>query len=192
VYYIKLNYFKDYFHFFKQYKMSLYLNKQHILDSLQKIKNSEKNKKIKKIKKVFKEKKLRIRYEKIYMSCEYCKPTIHRKLAIIKGDEEVAHFELLGDLCETTTDTVSLSIGIEDEFQGIQLSRIMMWSIIMKLKEENVDLNQYVYIDTDASAGFWDAIGMIPNENENGTFGEKGRGYEKKITLTNIEKWCIQ
>lgn len=149
---------------------TIYLNKQKIVHSL-------------KIQDRMKEKKFRIRYEK--------KNTVneHRKILIIHNKVEIAHFEMLGDF--SMTDTVSLSIGIEDEFQGMQLSRIMMWSAIMKLKEENIDMNEYVYIDTDASAGFWDAIGMQPNENERGSFGEKGRGYEKKITLKNIEKWCI-
>ena len=107
------------------------------------------------------------------------------------GDTEVAHFELLGNLesdKESSLETVSLSIGIEDDFQGMQLSRIMMWSAVLQLREEGVNMEQYVYIDTDASAGFWDAIGMIPNEDD----GIKGFGYEKKITLNNIEKWCIK
>jgi hypothetical protein len=152
---------------------SVYLNKQTIFHSL---------KNLSKIQKRMKERKLRILYEKQNTMGE------HRKILIMQDGNEVAHFELLGNF--SMTDTVSLSIGIEDEFQGMQLSRIMMWYAIMKLKEDNIDMNEYVYIDTDASAGFWDAIGMQPNENERGEFGERGRGYEKKITLKDIEKWC--
>jgi hypothetical protein len=171
--------------------MNVYLNKSNILSSLEK----KSHKKLDKVKQVFKEKKLRIRYEKVTMSCEFCPPTMNRKINIMMGDTEVAHFELLGNLeyisaDESSRDTVSLSIGIEDDFQGIQLSRVMMWSAILQLKKEEVNMEQYVYIDTDASVGFWDAIGMIPNESER-ISGTKGCGYEKKITLTNIEKWCV-
>lgn len=141
------------------------------------------------IKKKMKEEFLRIRYEKKNTFNE------HRKILIMQHGInvvplEIGHFELLGNF--SINDTVSLSIGVEEDFQGMQLSRIMMWYAILKLKEENIDMNEYVYIDTDASSGFWDAIGMQPNENENGMFGEKGRGYEKKITLKDIEKWCIR
>lgn len=170
--------------------MSKYLNKNNIFSSLEK----RSHKKLDKVKRVFKENKLRIHYEKVSMSCEFCPPTMNRKINIMMGDTEVAHFELFGNLeyisDESTRDTVSLSIGIEDDFQGIQLSRVMMWSALLQLREEEVNMEQYVYIDTDASVGFWDAIGMIPNENER-ISGTKGFGYEKNITLTNIEKWCI-
>ena len=87
-----------------------------------------------------------------------------------------------------------MSIGIDDDefpqLKGIQLSRIMMWSAITKLMEECVDMTQDVYIDVDASAGFWSTIGMEINDNERGPIGTKGRGYEKKISLNRIEKWC--
>ena len=181
-------------------KMPKFLNKEKIFTSIRQ------NEKMKKAKQAFREEGLRIAYEKRFMPCEFRDPTMFRSILIMKGNTEVAHFDLSGECVNGEIDclskagesenasTVSMSIGIDDDefpqLKGIQLSRIMMWSAITKLMEECVDMTQDVYIDVDASAGFWSTIGMEINDNERGPIGTKGRGYEKKISLNRIEKWC--
>ncbi len=61
--------------------------------------------------------------------------------------------------------------------RGIQISRIMIGELLIQcLKEYPVRTNQLLIIDSDASGGFWDSIGMISNEDDD---IEEGEGYEK-------------
>lgn len=124
--------------------------------------------KINKAKEIFKKDKLRILYNKNKLS---------REISILKEQIEIAHFDIVGDFQEIT----SMGIGIEEEYHGLQLSRIMMISMLTEIEKEDIDMNSYVYIDTDASCGFWDKIGMEPDYTS---------GYEKKITLQKIMDWC--
>ena len=181
--------------------MPKFLNKENIFTSI------GQSEKMKKAKRAFKEEGLRIAYENRFMPCEFRDPTMFRSILIMKGNTEVAHFDLSGECpngemdClskageSESTSTVSMSIGIDDDefpqLKGIQLSRIMMWSAITRLMEEGIIMTQEVYIDVDASVGFWSTIGMEINDNERGPVGTKGRGYEKKISLIRIEKWCV-
>jgi hypothetical protein len=117
---------------------------------------------------VFKNEKLRILYNKNKLS---------REISILKEKIEIAHFDIIGNFQEIT----SMGIGIEEEYHGFQLSRIIMFSMLIEIQKEEIDMNSYVYIDTDASGGFWDKIGMEPDNTS---------GYEKKITLQKIMDWC--
>lgn len=170
----------------------IFLNKQRIFASI------GQHEKMKRAKHIFKINGLRIVYEKQLNKCEYCNPIMSRNILIMKGMTEVAHFGLSSECLYDATDCftssaseiVSMSIGIDDDdfeyLKGIQLSRIMIWSMLCILMKENVDFQQDVYIDTDASCGFWDAIGMKINN------GPKGKGYEKKISLNNMKDWCMK
>jgi hypothetical protein len=85
-----------------------------------------------------------------------------------------------------------MSIGIDSdfpEFKGIQLSRIMIFSLLNEIMRENIYMDHFVYIDVDASAGFWDSIGMETNKNMDCPIGEEGRGFEKKIKLKTLYEW---
>jgi len=124
--------------------------------------------KIEKAMEVFKNEKLRILYNKNKLS---------REISILKEKEEIAHFDIVGNFQEIA----SMGIGIEEEYHGLQLSRIIIMSMLTELQKEEIDMNSYVYIDTDASGGFWDKIGMEPDYTS---------GYEKKITLQKIMDWC--
>jgi hypothetical protein len=124
--------------------------------------------KIAKAIKVFKDEKLRILYNKNKLS---------REISILKDSIEIAHFDIIGNFQEIT----SMGIGIEEEYQGFQLSRIMILSMLTEIEKEEIDMNSYVYIDTDASCGFWDKIGMEPDYTS---------GYEKKIILQKMIEWC--
>ena len=80
----------------------------------------------------------------------------------------------------------SMSIGIDDKnYKGKGLSPIMIKYMIDNIKRDypNIRANQYLYIDADASGGFWDSIGMEEHNNE------EGKGYEKRISFENLQKY---
>ena len=169
-----------------------YLNKSKIFSLLNK-------NKMKKAKEIFKKEKLRIHYEKKMSSPEYTPPTLYRGITIFRDKEEIAHFEIAGDILNDTKEcfgsgsTCHMSIGIDTdfpEFKGIQLSRIMIFSLLNEIMRENIYMDHFVYIDVDASAGFWDSIGMEMNKNMDCPIGEEGRGFEKKIKLKSLYEWA--
>ena len=80
----------------------------------------------------------------------------------------------------------SMSIGIDDKnYKGKGLSPIMIKYMIDNIKRDypNIRPTQYLYIDADASGGFWDSIGMEEHSNE------EGKGYEKRISFENLQKY---
>lgn len=68
-----------------------------------------------------------------------------------------------------------MNIYIEDEYQGNGFSKQMVKFLLDHL---NWCEDTLLYIDTDASSGFWDKFGMIKNTN--------GNGYEKVVAIKNI------
>ena len=78
---------------------------------------------------------------------------------------------------------LDMSILIEDEFQGRGLGRGMIKAMLDHMRSEGAyNPSTFIYIDSDASAGFWNHIGMHANPNEdNITCPEYG--YEKRITM---------
>lgn len=87
---------------------------------------------------------------------------------VIQGSFEI--YDYLG--------TPSMSIFIEDEYQGQGISRIMMKEMMRQL---NWPGGYLLYIDTDASEGFWRHIGMTTNEN--------GNGYELSISVDELNSY---
>ena len=69
----------------------------------------------------------------------------------------------------------SMSIHVEDEYRGYGFARKMVREL---LKNVSWNENMLLYIDTDASSGFWDRFGMIENTN--------GNGYEKVVAIKDI------
>ena len=96
--------------------------------------------------------------------------------------------------------TNSMSINVEDEedsgiYRNKGLSRLLIASMIyvlqnkVNVKLQNADL---LYIDADASAGFWDKIGMIENPHyDDDEYVGPDKGYEKYITVQGISMWCL-
>ena len=72
----------------------------------------------------------------------------------------------------------SMSISIEEEHQGKGYTRIMMREMMRRL---NWPGDTVLYIDTDASCGFWRHIGMKENTN--------GNGYELCITVDELNNY---
>ena len=98
--------------------------------------------------------------------------------------------------------TNSLTISIEDDyngisFQGHQLARLLITSMIYELKKLekklNLNPNLVLSIDGDGSGGFWDKIGMEYNRYEE-RFNRPNinyRGYQKTITLQKLSQWAL-
>lgn len=92
-------------------------------------------------------------------------------------------------------ETCSLSISIQDEYQGRGYSRILMKEMIRQCELEiTMKPYQLLFIDADASNGFWDHIGMKLNRYGYDYKGKRqieGRGYEKVITWQDLKKFAL-
>jgi hypothetical protein len=125
-----------------------------------------------------------------------------------KGDnEEMGHFTIegFGKLINGTYEsfgsgyTNSMTISIEDEpiFRKRGLARVLIYGMIEGIKSEGIDINtlrdQKLFIDVDASGGFWAHIGM--DENPRGVNWNRpmkeGNGYEKMTTIGGILDYLI-
>jgi hypothetical protein len=81
-----------------------------------------------------------------------------------------------------------LSICVEEAFQGRNLSRALIRDLLSSLDPNFVD-HATAYIDTDASAGFWDYAGLKPNPDYD-TPDVPQRGYEKYIQLKDLKAFA--
>lgn len=91
-----------------------------------------------------------------------CTLTIQRK--------EVGYFEI-----HDYMNIPSMGIHIDDIYRGKGYARNMIRFLIEKI---NWKWDTLLYIDTDASSGFWTKCGMIENTN--------GNGYEKVVTIQQL------
>ena len=81
----------------------------------------------------------------------------------------------------------SLGIHIEEEWRGQGLSRRMMNVMLDEWRaRDEYDPARVLYIDTDASSGFWDHIGMKANPDVENTKLPQ-YGYEKCITVKELD-----
>lgn len=104
-------------------------------------------------------------------------------IELLKDNDEIGRFEIskLGD-------TNSMGIFIDDIYRGKELARLLVASVIYALKKyANISKYALFKIDTDASVGFWDNIGMV----ENREYARRGYGYEKDILLRDLTLWCL-
>ena len=87
---------------------------------------------------------------------------------------------------------LTMSISIDDDFQGKGHARGMIREMCAHIRELNIiDDDQLLYIDTDASDEFWVHIGMNKNanfESEDSTI--IGSGYEYEIEFGALEYWA--
>jgi hypothetical protein len=99
---------------------------------------------------------------------------------LMNGNQEVGHFSIhFGN-------TYSLNIGIEQEFQGQGYSLQLIQAACRQL---DVPQDKKLYIDTDASQGFWDYLGLEPNPMYIFTEDQReieGAGYEKYIVFKDL------
>lgn len=76
-----------------------------------------------------------------------------------------------------------LSIYIEEEYRGKGYSRQLVRDITYYMRDEAPEV---LYIDTDASGGFWDKVGMLPNPKID-DYNCCQHGYEKCIAWEDFK-----
>ena len=95
----------------------------------------------------------------------------------------------------STEFTSSLTISIDEEYQGEGYSK-KMWSFMIKnIERECPEINneKMFFIDGDGSDGYWDHIGCKINRYGYDYLGLReleGKGYEKSITLCKLKGFC--
>jgi len=78
---------------------------------------------------------------------------------------------------QSKSNLADLSIYVEEEYRGKGYSRQLVRDITYYMQgEEPTEL----YIDTDASGGFWQKVGMLPNPKID-DYNSCQHGYEKFI-----------
>lgn len=100
--------------------------------------------------------------------------------ALMDGEKEVGHFVIHFGT------TFSLSIGIEQEYQGKGYSLQLMKAACQAVE---IPEDKKMYIDTDASEGFWNYLGLVPNPMYLFTEEQRdveGAGYEKYIVFSEL------
>ena len=102
------------------------------------------------------------------------------------------------DICDFQGTVPEMSILVEEPYNNLGLTKIMMQLLINQIKTECSNFMEdagykLLYIDTDASAGFWQHIGMVPNPHYD-TKNKKrnGCGYEKCITLIKLYNYAFK
>lgn len=117
------------------------------------------------------------------MQMQFIRTNLIDEVSIKRNGNEIAYFVVYRS-CPW-----SMSIHVEEEQRGAGLSRRMMNFML----EEWVSRGEYdpfrgLYIDTDASGGFWEHIGMTANpEMENKSVSHYG--YEKVITVADLDHY---
>lgn len=107
-----------------------------------------------------------------------CSIIMHsNSISIYRGKEEIAYFTI-----HENPYSLSISTG---EFQGKGLARMM---INLLCKRVNFDPKTLIYIDADASNGFWEAVGFKPNPYYD-TKGREESGYELVIEFGKLMEW---
>ena len=92
------------------------------------------------------------------------------------------------DICDFQGSVPEMSILVEEPYNKLGLTKIMMRLLINQIKRESSNFMEdagykLLYIDTDASVGFWQHIGMVPNRHYDAkNKNRNGCGYEKYIT----------
>ena len=121
------------------------------------------------------------------MYLSYSHKNSSRTVSLEKNGISYGHCTIYG---EFDKDTCSVSISIDEKYQGVGYSRLM-WRYLFDngLLEYPIRSDQLFFIDADASAGYWDYVGFLPNRYGYDYMGKRcleGKGYEKVITFTNF------
>jgi hypothetical protein len=114
------------------------------------------------------------------------------------------HFTIKGKGGFGTSNTFDMTIHINEStnhespnnirnYTKKGLSPVLIYYMVREIEiEKKVSLKTKLFIDVDASAGFWDSIGMYENpayETKNRRY-KLGIGYEKVITFDKLQEYC--
>jgi hypothetical protein len=100
---------------------------------------------------------------------------------LLHDGHEVGHFDI-----DYTSNTVCMGIGIEDAYQKQGYSKQLIRKVCSNVQ---FPPDKKIYIDTDASEGFWNYLGLVPNPLYDFTEEQRdmeGAGYEKYIVFSDI------
>jgi hypothetical protein len=98
-------------------------------------------------------------------------------ISIYHDGKEIAYFTIYENPY-----SVSISTG---DFQGKGLARQMIKLLCEKV---NLPEDTLIYVDTDASNGFWEAVGFISNPHYDTK--DEGGGYELVIKFGQLLAWA--
>ena len=109
------------------------------------------------------------------------------------NNAEVGYFEISGPEFDTG-ETMSMGISIDDNYIGKGYTRELIKYLCNTIKTVYPQIrgDQLLFIDVDASDGFWDKIGMKENRygiDSNTTRNLEGQGYEKYISFYDLCKF---
>lgn len=82
----------------------------------------------------------------------------HRIVSMYEDTTCIGKFRIYGTF--DTGTPCDMSISIDESYMGKGLSRLLLQRMLTEIKRENVRPDQWLCIDVDASAGFWDHVGM--------------------------------
>jgi hypothetical protein len=129
---------------------------------------------------------------------------VHYRIFMVDPDGIIqCHFTIKGNHGFGTGHTMDMTIHINEStnhesrnntrnYTKKGLSPVLIYCMVREIEmEKKATSTQKLFIDVDASAGFWDSIGMHenPTYNSNIPFIE-GKGYEKVITFAELKEYC--
>ena len=127
----------------------------------------------------------------------YEKNGINRHIKILDDGVEVGHFDVDVLKKDGTGNkyTLGISTTVRENDTGMYnekgFARLMVAAMVYKLHQEGeFEPSKLCYIDTDASGGFWTAMGMSENPDaEDITLPQSG--YEMQITFEKMAEFAI-
>ena len=122
---------------------------------------------------------------------------INRQIQILDHGDEIGHFDVDVLKKDGTGNKYTLGIsttskeGDTDMYNGKGFARLMIAAMVHKLQEEKeFNPSNLCYIDTDASDGFWKAMGMTENPDAEDV-GLPQSGYEMQITFEKMAEFAL-
>ena len=141
------------------------------------------------------------------LTMSYVSSPTYKKIILEREGVEVGRFSAGGGLIGNnphifdTGETIDMGISLDDDLQKHKLSKLMVAALckMLILEYPKIRKDQFFLIDSDASGGFWDAIGMkegrYSDMEKRAMYGSKrkmeGEGYHKIITFSDMSYWAL-
>ncbi len=141
------------------------------------------------------------------LTMSYVSSPTYKKIILEREGVEVGRFSAGGGLIGNnphifdTGETIDMGISLDDDLQKHKLSKLMVAALckMLILEYPKIRKDQFFLIDSDASGGFWDAIGMkegrYSDMEKRARYGSKrkmeGEGYHKIITFSDMSYWAL-